>query len=189
MRLRIKSPRGWFQQLLFFTCRSMVDDVKATSETYAKRGLGYLTWGKGDDCPWPLIFHTLATTPSRRYHKWDDLKLAPYNLEGIGNLILKFKVIHPMLKMSCDKALGTNANNFGRLPPARACCGVSMRGARVFTPLWEGPIISNGNTLASILSCFGEVSSLITNFRKSSVVHIRCSNIDINTMLENFPSI
>jgi hypothetical protein len=134
MRLRIKSPRGWFQQLLFFTCRSMVDDVKATSETYAKRGLGYLTWGKGDDCPWPLIFHTPAATPSRRYHKWDDLKLAPYNLEGIGNPILKFKVIHPMLKMSCDKGLGTDANNFGRLPPARACCGVSMRGARVFTP-------------------------------------------------------
>jgi hypothetical protein len=42
--------------------------------------------------------------------------------------------------------------------------------------------------LANILQNFGEVSGLATNVAKSSIAPIRCSDIDLASVLTNFPA-
>ena len=51
------------------------------------------------------------------------------------------------------------------------------------------PIADNVNTLASILADFGEATGLVTNFLKSSVVPIRCSNVDLDAILAVLPAV
>ena len=50
------------------------------------------------------------------------------------------------------------------------------------------PIADNVSTLASILADFGESTGLVTNFLKSLVVPIRCSNVDLDTVLASLPA-
>ena len=72
---------------------------------------------------------------------------------------------------------------------------VQGRGANLRTSIYADdvviflkPIPANVNVLASILADFGEASGLVTNFLKSSVVPIRCSSIDLDVVLANFPA-
>jgi mannosylglycoprotein endo-beta-mannosidase len=50
--------------------------------------------------------------------------------------------------------------------------------------IFVAPIKQDVQNLAMILSRFGEVTGLCTNFAKSSVVPIRCQNIDLDDVLE-----
>jgi hypothetical protein len=69
------------------------------------------------------------------------------------------------------------------------------RGAILRTSLYAddaavfiAPIKSDVQNIAGILQNFGEVTGLCTNFLKSSVVPIRCANIDIDEVLEDMPA-
>jgi hypothetical protein len=53
--------------------------------------------------------------------------------------------------------------------------------------IFMAPIKEDIEALSRILSDFGEVTRLVTNVRKISVVPIRCSDIDIDTILHGFP--
>jgi hypothetical protein len=50
------------------------------------------------------------------------------------------------------------------------------------------PIKDDIQNLAGILQSFGEVTGLCTNFSKSSVVPIRCDNVDLDDVLEGLPA-
>jgi hypothetical protein len=69
------------------------------------------------------------------------------------------------------------------------------RGAILHTSLYAddaavfiAPIKSDVQNIAGILQNFGEVTGLCTNFLKSSVVAIRCANIDSDEVLEDMPA-
>jgi hypothetical protein len=47
--------------------------------------------------------------------------------------------------------------------------------------------VSDMSNLADILQNFGDVMGLATNVAKSSIASIRCINVDLNFVLENFP--
>jgi hypothetical protein len=53
--------------------------------------------------------------------------------------------------------------------------------------VFVAPIKQDIQNLAIILQCFGKVTSLCTNFLKSSVVPIRCGNIDLDDVLDGIP--
>lgn len=55
--------------------------------------------------------------------------------------------------------------------------------------IFFNPILDNVDTLASILADFGEASGLVTNFTKSLVVPIQCSNVDLDMVLVIFPTV
>jgi hypothetical protein len=70
------------------------------------------------------------------------------------------------------------------------------RGARVRTSLYAddaavfvAPIKEDIQNLASILQRFGEVTGLCTNFQKSSVVPIRCTDLDLDDILGGIPAV
>jgi hypothetical protein len=50
------------------------------------------------------------------------------------------------------------------------------------------PIKEDIQNLASILLDFGEVTGLCTNFQKSSVVPIRCGDVDLDDILQGMPA-
>lgn len=50
------------------------------------------------------------------------------------------------------------------------------------------PVQEDVSNLATILQCFGEVTGLCTNFQKSSVVPIRCRNLDLEAILQGLPA-
>jgi hypothetical protein len=50
------------------------------------------------------------------------------------------------------------------------------------------PIKDDVQNLASILQHFGEVTSLCTNFSKSSIVPIRWEHIDLDVILQDIPA-
>jgi hypothetical protein len=50
--------------------------------------------------------------------------------------------------------------------------------------IFVAPIKHDIQNLAVILQCFGNITGLYTNFTKSSVVPIRCQNIDLDDVLE-----
>jgi mannosylglycoprotein endo-beta-mannosidase len=54
--------------------------------------------------------------------------------------------------------------------------------------VFVAPIKSDIANLAAILQNFGEVTGLCTNFGKSSVVPIRCGNLDLEDILEGIPA-
>jgi hypothetical protein len=54
--------------------------------------------------------------------------------------------------------------------------------------VFVAPIKSDIANLAAILQNFGEVTDLCTNFGKSSVVPIRCGNLDLEDILEGIPA-
>jgi hypothetical protein len=54
--------------------------------------------------------------------------------------------------------------------------------------IFVAPIKDDILNLASILQSFGEVTGLCTNFLKSSVVPIRCGEIDLDNILEGIPA-
>lgn len=51
--------------------------------------------------------------------------------------------------------------------------------------IFVAPIKEDILNLASILEGFGEVTGLCTNFHKSSVVPIRCGQIDLDAILQD----
>ena len=68
------------------------------------------------------------------------------------------------------------------------------RGAMMRTSLYAddaaifmAPIKSDIDNLSTILKGFGDVTGLCTNFHKSSVVPIRCSNVDLDHVLSGVP--
>jgi hypothetical protein len=54
--------------------------------------------------------------------------------------------------------------------------------------IFVAPVKDDVQNLASILQHFGEVTGLCTNFSKSSVVPIRCEDIDLDIILEGIPA-
>jgi hypothetical protein len=54
--------------------------------------------------------------------------------------------------------------------------------------VFVAPIKQDIQNLATILHNFGEVTGLCTNFLKSSVVPIKCGNIDLDDILEDIPT-
>jgi retron-type reverse transcriptase len=73
-------------------------------------------------------------------------------------------------------------------------CKLRGRGVILLTSLYaDGAAVfvasvkDDMQNLASILQHFGEVTGLCTNFSKSSVVPIRCENIDLDVVLEGTP--
>jgi hypothetical protein len=54
--------------------------------------------------------------------------------------------------------------------------------------VFVAPIKSDIANLAAILQNFGEVTGLCTNFLKSSMVPIRCGNLDLEDILEGIPA-
>jgi hypothetical protein len=54
--------------------------------------------------------------------------------------------------------------------------------------VFVAPYKQDVQNIAMILSRFGEVTGLCTNFAKSSVVPIRCQNIDLDDVLEDMPA-
>jgi hypothetical protein len=53
--------------------------------------------------------------------------------------------------------------------------------------IFMAPIREDFEALSRILNGFGEVTGLVTNMQKSSVVPIQCSKIDIESVLQGFP--
>ena len=53
--------------------------------------------------------------------------------------------------------------------------------------IFMAPIKSDVDNLATILKGFGDVTGLCTNFHKSSVVPIRCANVDLDHVLSAVP--
>jgi hypothetical protein len=57
------------------------------------------------------------------------------------------------------------------------------------TAIFVNPIKEDIGALTELLNKFGEVSGLKTNFKKSSVVPIRCEGIDLDYVLGGLPII
>jgi hypothetical protein len=51
------------------------------------------------------------------------------------------------------------------------------------------PVKDDVQNLASILQHFGEFTGLCTNFSKTSVVPIRCEDIDLDVVLEGIQAV
>ena len=54
--------------------------------------------------------------------------------------------------------------------------------------IFLAPIKKDVDNLANILRGFGEVTGLCTNFHKSSMVPIRCNNLDLDHITQNLPA-
>jgi hypothetical protein len=50
--------------------------------------------------------------------------------------------------------------------------------------VFVAPLKEDINNLTTIFECFGEVTGICTNFQKSSVVPIRCGDVDLDSILE-----
>lgn len=55
--------------------------------------------------------------------------------------------------------------------------------------IFVGPLKDDTNFLASTLSSFGDVTGLVTNCSKSLMAPIRCGNIDLDNILQDFPAV
>lgn len=72
---------------------------------------------------------------------------------------------------------------------------VQGRGAHLHTSIYADhvviflkPIKDNVDTLASILNNVGVVTGLVTSLLKSSIIPIRCANINLDEVVMNFPT-
>ena len=55
--------------------------------------------------------------------------------------------------------------------------------------IFVAPIKEDIQFLASTLNSFGDVTGLVTNCNKSLVAPIRCANIDLDDILQAFPTV
>jgi hypothetical protein len=81
------------------------------------------------------------------------------------------------------------ATRLGLLNKLRGC-GAFLRTSLYAddAAVFVAPIKSDVQNLAAILHSFGEVTGLCTNFTKSSVVPIRCNDIDLDDVLDGVPA-
>lgn len=83
--------------------------------------------------------------------------------------------------------MATINNDLTRTRGRRPCIRTSLYADDAVDFL--APIKRDIDNLASILRSFGEVTGLVTNMQKSSVVPIGCGNIDLMSILQDFPAI
>lgn len=50
------------------------------------------------------------------------------------------------------------------------------------------PDKNEANAMADLLTLFGQASGLVTNFLKSTMVPIKCSNLNITNILQGLPA-
>ena len=133
-----------------------------------------------------VLLHFYVTSPAQ----WDD---GATNAIAHGRELRQGDPLSPLLfilaidPLQWLPSMATGAGILSRVSRDKTRLRVSMYADDIV--IFLKPAKHEAETLKSLLHSFGEVTGLRTNVHKTSVVPIRCKQIDLDEVLAGFPAV